>query len=152
MSRKKIKPRRRNEPAGGREVNAIASVYPCRDQRTGEISLMTYIAQIEDADVRWLDDYEAAHFLMPRDYFYDPQTSGEKVREAVRILNSPTVMADALRRAIAILGHSPCSEALEALEEYGQSELPFAGIARLAHSECVALASGPLELADQPSC
>ena len=59
--------------------------------------------------------------------------------------------SDALRRAILILGHSPCPEALEALEEYGRSERPLAGIARLAHSECIALASGPLELADLPS-
>ena len=152
MSKRKIKSRSVDGVTSGREVNCIASIYPCRDPRTGEVALATYVAQIEDADVRWLEDYEAAHFLMPRDYLYDPRTCGEEVSRAVAVLYSPTVIADALRRAIAILGHSPCDVALAALREYGQTDLPFAGIARLAYRECIALAAGPVEVAELPRC
>lgn len=152
MSRRKIKARRGTPADESSGVIHQTCVYPMQSAETGQVELLTYVSQIDAEDARWSEDYYRAHLLMPRGYYYDPAECAELVEESAALLASPTADGRAVRRAIAILGHSPCEEALAALGAYGMTNLPFAGIARLAYSECVGLLAGPLELAEIPSC
>ena len=152
MSRRKIKRQRRVVSARDFEGIRTASIYPTRGA-AGDFELLTYISTpIDEADCCWAEDYHRAHLLMPRDYYYDPDESANLVHEAVTVLTSSTADERATRRAIAILGHSPCEEALTTLQAYGQTDLPFAGMARLAYSECAGLAAGPVDWGDPVTC
>lgn len=151
MSRRKIKGQRRAVSASDFGGIRTASIYPTRGA-AGDFELLTYISPpIDEADCCWAEEYHRAHLLMPRDYYYDPDDSASLVHEAVTLLASSTAGERATRRAIAILGHSPCEAALTALEAYGQTDRPFAGIARLAYSECAGLAAGPVDWGDPVS-
>jgi len=82
------------------------------------------------------EDYMEAHRLMPYNYSYDPETCGQEVREAIATLHEVDPSRRALLRAIAILGHSPCTEAIRALAEFNSWGGPFSGAASLALAEC----------------
>ena len=80
--------------------------------------------------------YMQAHCMMPYYYFYDPAFCGWEVRRAVAVLSASNPGREQLMRALAILGHSPCLEAVTALRAYGESQRPLAGVARMALDEC----------------
>jgi len=152
MSRRKIKTRPGTSAAEASGVIHQTSIYPMRSADTDEVELFTYVSCSAAEDVRWFEDYMRAHLLVPRGYYYDPVESAELVAASAALLASPTADEREVRRAIAILGHSPCEEALAALGAYGMTNLPFAGMAPLARDECEGLIAGPVELVDTPSC
>ncbi len=80
--------------------------------------------------------YMQAHSKMPYYYSYDPAFCGWEVRRSVAVLNALEPDREQLMRALAILGHSPCLEAVKALRAYGESQRPLAGVARQALDEC----------------
>lgn len=87
-------------------------------------------------DLGDFQDYMEAHKLMPYNYLYDPDTCRQEVCEAIAVLHDVEPSRAKLLRAIAILGHSPCLEAVEALNRHRLGGGPFAGAAEMALSEC----------------
>ncbi|MFO8072025.1 MAG: hypothetical protein R6V85_09145 [Polyangia bacterium] len=83
--------------------------------------------------------YMKAHRLMPPNYLYDSASCARLVSEAIRSLWEDQRGAESLLRAIAILGHSPCPEAIEALTAFGDRDHPLAGVAAHAITECSAM-------------
>ncbi|MBN1653173.1 MAG: hypothetical protein JXA30_05295 [Deltaproteobacteria bacterium] len=85
--------------------------------------------------------YMLAHKLMPFDF--DLLRYPQEVDRSSAALNDPLATETELLRAIAILGHSPCQEALHALDIFAKSGHRFASVARLALSECRGMAQLP---------
>jgi hypothetical protein len=83
--------------------------------------------------------YMKAHGLMPPNYLYDSASCAELVSEAIRSLLGGERGTERLLRAIAILGHSPCPEAIEALTAFGDRDHPLAEVAGHALTECSAM-------------
>ena len=92
--------------------------------------------EIGKDDLEHHELYIQAHSMMPYYYTYDPAFCGWEVRRAVAVLSAPKPDREQLMRALAILGHSPCLEAVKALRAYGESQRPLAGVARMALDEC----------------
>ncbi len=92
--------------------------------------------EIDDDDLEHHELYLQAHSKMPYYYSYDPTFCEWEVRRALAVLSAPMPDREQLMRALAILGHSPCLEAVKALRAYGESERPLAGVARMALDEC----------------
>ncbi len=90
----------------------------------------------EEASLRLYID---AHGLMPPNYLYDSASCAELVSEAIRSLLGGERGTERLLRAIAILGHSPCPEAIEALTAFGDRDHPLAEVAGHALTECSAM-------------
>ena len=135
MSKKKIrKPRKsrtkRSEPTG---VMGTTRLLACDDGGCGLVSFAVPFAEtLWDDFVVYMD----AHHLMPFDYDYDPATCAAIVGESLFAATDDRLAPDVRLRAIAILGHSPCVEALAVLEELASSGDLFAGVAQLAYGEC----------------
>jgi len=135
MSRRKIrKPSKaatESSRAGGGFTTA--RVLACDDCGCGLVSFAVPVADTRmDEFVLYMD----AHHLMPYDYDYDPETCAEIVGESLFVAADEHLGPELRLRAIAILGHTPCVEALTVLEELASSEDPLAGVARLAYGEC----------------
>ena len=92
--------------------------------------------EISEDEREHYDLYMQAHRMMPYYYFYDPVFCGGEVRRSVAVIDAAKSDLEQLMRALAILGHSPCLEAVKALRAYGESQRPLAGVARLALDEC----------------
>ncbi len=94
------------------------------------------VKEISEDELEDYGLYMQAHSMMPYYYFYDPAFCGGEVRRAAALVGAANPEREQLMRALAILGHSPCLEAVTALRAYGESERPLAGVARLALDEC----------------
>jgi hypothetical protein len=139
MSRKKI----RKSGRGKRGYRSLAplegncQVLACEDCGCG---LLTFAVPIGSGKLDDFGTYMDAHHLMPFDYDYDPETCGQIVGEAI-VASSDRRLEEAARlAAIAILGHSPCAEALAALDSLAASDDRLAGVAEFALGECQGLA------------
>lgn len=148
MSRKKIrKPRR--DTQGFRGVASLGGncqVLACEDCGCG---LLTFAVPIGSGGLDDFSTYMDAHHLMPFDYDYEPDTCGQLVGEAIvasadRHLEETTRLA-----AIAILGHSPCTEAIAALAELASSDDRLSGVAEFALGECQGMAEA-FGMGDRP--
>ena len=94
------------------------------------------VREIDEDELEDYGLYMHAHRMMPYLYFYDPVFCGGEVRRSVAVIDAVKSDREQLMRALAILGHSPCLEAVKALRAYGESQRPLAGVARLALDEC----------------
>lgn len=90
-------------------------------------------------DVRHVAAYMEAHALIPPDFDLRNPEDRVAAEASLHALSQPETPPDALALAVVVLGHSPTSEALEALVRHGRSRRPFAGIARVASTECAAM-------------
>ena len=135
MSKKRIrKPRKsrtkRSQPTG---VMGTTRLLACDDGGCGLVSFAVPLAEDQwDDFVVYMD----AHHLMPFDYDYDPETCADLLGESLFVATEQHLEPELRLRAIAILGHSPCQEALAVLEQLASSGDPLAGVARLAYGEC----------------
>ncbi len=130
MSRKRVT--RRNRSVHGDE-RTIAS-----KGREPEYAVISHIS--DERDMENYGIYMMGHQLMPDRYSYDPVDCGAIVASAIGMLRRPSSPNDHLW-AIAVLGHSPCPEALKALSRYSEERGQLAGVAQMALSECSALFS-----------
>ncbi len=94
------------------------------------------VKEIGEDELEHYDLYMQAHRMMPYNYFYDPAFCGEEVRRSVAVIDATKSGREQLMRALAVLGHSPCLEAVKALAAYSESQRPLSGVARLALDEC----------------
>ncbi|MCK9462443.1 MAG: hypothetical protein M0R80_22700 [Proteobacteria bacterium] len=119
--------------------------FPIRDAASGKVEWLTGMFAVDAADAAAHPLYARAHALMPppRSSAFDPYEHVALVPAARRLLERADEGCDAddLLRAIAILGHTPTNEALDALFAFGERwpEGDLARVARLAVAECVAL-------------
>jgi len=138
MSRKKI--RKPNKSTTGRSrrtgIMGTTRLLACDDGGCGLVSFAVPFAEDQwDDFVVYMD----AHHLMPFDYDYDPATCAELVGESLFVATEEHLEPEQRLRAIAILGHSPCAEALAVLEELASSDDPLAGVAQMAFGECLGM-------------
>lgn len=138
MSRKKI--RRRNKtsfgqkrPSGSAGGFTTTRLLACDD---GGCGLVSFAVPFEETQMDEFVLYMDAHHLMPFDYDYDPATCAEIVGESLFVASDDHLEPELRLRAITILGHSPCREALAVLEELASSDDSLSGVARLAYGEC----------------
>jgi len=117
-------------------TNNPQKVYSVRlDLETGNVVL-----QLHDRDeLEDINAYIRAHRLIPRDYEYGCDASQAMVAEAIATLKCATVETPEVLASLAVLGHSPCDEALAALNEYVDTDRPYAKVARYALEECFGL-------------
>lgn len=135
MSKKKIRKKSRPgiDSARTERGSATARVLACDDCGCGLVSFAVPVPDMRmDEFVLYMD----AHHLMPFDYDYDPATCAELVGESLFVAAEDHLAPELRLRAIAILGHSPCAEALSVLAEVASSDDPLAGVAQLAFGEC----------------
>lgn len=119
--------------------------FPIRDAVTGKVEWLTGMFAVDAEDVAAHPLYVRAHMLMPRprSSAFDPFEHAALVPAARRVLEKADEETDAddVLRALAILGHTPTSDSLDALfafvERWPEGDL--ARVARLAVAECVAL-------------
>jgi hypothetical protein len=120
--------------------------FPIRDAASGGVEWLTGMFAVDAADAAAHPLYVRAHTLMPRpssSVVFDPFEHAALVPAARRLLEKADEGCDAddVLRAIAILGHTPTNDALEALfaflERWPKGDL--ARVARLAVAECVVL-------------
>lgn len=139
MSRKKTREPGRSKrgkrgfaPPGGN-----CQVLACEDCGCG---LLTFAVPIGRGKLDDFGTYMDAHHLMPLEYDYDPETCGQLVGEAIVAAADSRLDEAARLAAIAILGHSPCAEAIAALDELASSGDRLAGVAEFALGECQGMA------------
>jgi hypothetical protein len=135
MSRKKIgkSKKTRGERSRSRGDFTTTRLLACDDGGCGLVSFAVPIAETQwDDFVVYMD----AHHLIPFDYDYDPVTCAEVVGKSLFVATDDRCAVEQRLKAIAILGHSPCIEALAVLEEVASSDDPLAGVAQLAYGEC----------------
>ena len=119
--------------------------FPIRNAASGKVEWLTGMFAVDAADAAAHPLYVRAHALMPRPSSseFDPFEHAALVPAACRLLENADEESDAddLLRAIAILGHTPTDDALDALFAFGERwpEGDLARVARLAVAECAVL-------------
>jgi hypothetical protein len=100
--------------------------------------------EVPAEDVESLHLYIGAHDLMPQLYVFDggPESMAE-VEEASVTLALELVDEAETARAIAILGHSPCQQAIVALTRATDLPYPFGRMAHHALAECISIGQSP---------
>ncbi|MBW2277669.1 MAG: hypothetical protein JRF63_09275 [Deltaproteobacteria bacterium] len=135
MSRKKIRKQKKTSFPESRRTAGFNTMplLACDDSGCGLVSFAVPAAetQLEEFCL-----YMDAHHLMPFDYDYDPATCAELVGESIFVAADELIDPTLRLRAIAILGHSPCIEALAVLEELASADDPLSGVVQLAFAEC----------------
>ncbi|MBN1945578.1 MAG: hypothetical protein JW797_07865 [Bradymonadales bacterium] len=121
------------------ETRSCVSIYPELDQKTGRIRLRSFTYEVEPRDIPLLDAYWEAHQLLPEMYQYDEGEHRQLVLEAAGVLGARDSSNEECLEAITLLGHSPCSEALDSLCRFSRTDHLFAGLARIAMGECAGL-------------
>jgi hypothetical protein len=137
MSRKKVKRGRTKPATSSRMASGGGQILACEDCGCG---LVTFAVPLGDTSPTDFRVYMDAHRLLPFEYDYDPATCGQIVGQAVVALADGNADIDEQLGAIAVLGHSPCAEAVAALGEIAASGGPLAGVAELALGECQGMA------------
>jgi hypothetical protein len=139
MSRKKIRRPGRGKQGyrGPAFPGSNCQILACEDCGCG---LLTFAVPIGSGKLDDFGTYMDAHHLMPFDYEYNPETCGQLVGEAIVAVADQRLEEAARLAAIAILGHSPCAEALAALAELASSGDRLAGVAEFALGECQGMA------------
>jgi hypothetical protein len=112
---------------------------PFFDLAVGQFEVDTTEIAIGPGNVAASILYLEAHQLIPNDYRFDPIRNGDQVKTAAATLDKPDVTTAEFLRAIVILGHSPCDQALETLERWSNTDHPYASVARVALRECKSL-------------
>jgi hypothetical protein len=123
--------------ASSRTWSGAGQILACEDCGCG---LVTFAVPLGDTSPTDFRVYMDAHRLLPYEYDYDAETCGRIVAQAVVALADERVDINEQLRAIAVLGHSPCAEAVAALGEVASSGSPLAGVAELALGECQGMA------------
>jgi hypothetical protein len=119
--------------------------FPIRDAASGRVEWLTGMFAVDAADAAAHPLYVRAHALMPRPSSseFDPFEHAALVPAACRLLENADEESDAddLLRAIAILGHTPTDDALDALFAFSERwpEGDLVRVARLAVAECAVL-------------
>jgi hypothetical protein len=119
--------------------------FPIRDAASGKVAWLTGKFAVDAADAAAHPLYVRAHTLMPRprSSVFDPFEYAALVPAARRLLEMADEECDAddVLRALAILGHTPTNDSLDALFAFlaRWPEGDLARVARLAFAECVVL-------------
>jgi hypothetical protein len=133
------KTKKRNNKWNRRQLSARNSISGCNLSLGPEIIRVdddTFCIKMAPADTAPFYIYMLAHELLPLDYDYVSADNSREVENAIATLTTRVPTETELLRAIAILGHSPCSKALDSLADFSHSDHPYASVARLALSEC----------------
>jgi len=144
MSRRKIRCPREETATGAGQSLFETATYPVWDARTGRVELVSYMWEIDRSDIPHVPAWREAHAMLPDTYRYDPYESRPLIASALRTLADADARRFQMLAAIALLGHSPCPEALRALDEVGRGGGAYAGVARLALCECAAMLGSPV--------
>lgn len=135
---KNKKTKQRRSPLKPKDQNN-GTADPFFDPATDQFEVDTTEIPIGPGNVAASILYLEAHRLIPSGYRFDPIRDLEQVKTAAATLDKPDVTTAEFLRAIVILGHSPCNEALETLERWSNTDHPYASVARVALSECKSL-------------
>lgn len=119
-----------------------------RKQSSGSVVMVTRKLGTDPQEARTeldvskedLDVYMFSHYLLPTtmqvcDYGTMPPTT--VFEDALETLAGDDKDPSEVLGAIAVLGHSPCIDALDALRGYMDGEGDYAGVAKVALCECL---------------
>ena len=146
MSRRRARPRRSQFVPGHKgEKVLLLYGYPIRKGISGRVEWLTGMFAVDAADAAAQPLYARAHTLMPkpRSSVFDPFEHAARAPAAMSVLatTDATTPEDDVLVALAILGHTPTDDALDALFAFleRRPEGDLARVARLAVAECVVL-------------
>lgn len=132
----KGKPSKRRNEKSNKTANNKGQLFLARTNfTTGEFTGSFYPPEAIDD----MHAYLQAHSLIPFDYEYGSPTSRTMVENAVEILGAVSASSKEVLTSLAILGHSPCTDAYVALSDYVDSDKLHAGVACFALDECLGM-------------
>jgi len=146
MSRRRARPRRSQFVPGHKgEKVLLLYGYPIRKGISGRVEWLTGMFAVDAADAAAQPLYARAHTLMPkpRSSVFDPFEHAARAPAAMSALAAAddATPEDDVLVALAILGHTPTDDALDALFAFleRRPKGDLARVARLAVAECVVL-------------
>lgn len=145
MSRRKIRNKSKQKKASRSDPMYMSNIFMTEDEDTGEIVCHDATWRVDKAAIPYMPIYSQAHRLMPlpKSMLMNPDEYREEQSPSIALLtsalNGTNVERDDLLRAIAILGHSPNTAALEALSRFSESRHDLSLVASIALSECASL-------------
>ncbi|MFW5741001.1 MAG: hypothetical protein ACOC1F_11610 [Myxococcota bacterium] len=95
-----------------------------------------FFTLVDERSRKAVTTYFEAHALLPRRMQEGMEPPQPTIREAIEVLQDEQSDADALLRAIVILGHVPTPSAHDALKRHAASGRTHADVAVVAADEC----------------